>query len=72
LIIVRGIAIVIMVSANSWSYVYPFQNCPIALRILFSTAAPLFIFLSGVAVHISLKTGKTLGSVRKRALQILI
>lgn len=70
--ILRGIAIVIMVSANSWSSVYPFEDCPVFLRILFSTAAPLFIFLSGVSVHISLKAGKTLNSIRKRALQVLL
>lgn len=70
--ILRGIAILIMVSANSWSYVYPFETCPTALRIVFSSAAPLFIFLSGVSVHISLNAGRSLNNIRKRALQVLL
>lgn len=44
---IRGIAIVIMIWANSFPYLANFNPLPI-FRVLMSLAAPLFIFLSGI------------------------
>ncbi len=67
----RGMAIIIMIAANSWPYIYPYDNCPFLLRVLFSTAAPIFIFLSGYVFQFqySLKGKRHL---YKRPLQILL
>jgi uncharacterized membrane protein len=67
----RGMAIIIMIAANSWPYIYPYDNCPFLLRVLFSTAAPIFIFLSGYVYQFqnSLKGKRPL---YKRPLQILL
>jgi uncharacterized membrane protein len=68
----RGLAIIIMIAANSWQYIYPYENYPIILRVIFSSAAPIFIFLNGISIKLALNANKTLWQIRKRALQILI
>lgn len=67
----RGIAIIIMIAANSWPYIYPFDTCPFFIRILFSTAAPIFIFISGYVNGIQ-NTVKNQSNLFKRPIQILI
>ena len=68
----RGIAILIMVAANSWSYLYPFKNCPFILRLIFSSAAPIFIFLSGFSINLSIESGKSIKRIVLRGVQILV
>jgi uncharacterized membrane protein YeiB len=67
----RGFAILFMLAANAWPELYPFDETPILLRIVYSTAAPIFIFLSGVSIRIVQESGKTSGQVWKRSLQII-
>lgn len=68
---IRGIAIVIMIAANAWPSIYPFEVCPIMLRVLFSTAAPIFIFLSGMSIFLAQQSGKSSADIAKRAAQVL-
>lgn len=67
----RGLAIFIMIAANSWPYIYPFGTCPYILRILFSTAAPIFIFLSGFSIQLSIESGKSDSNIITRAIQVI-
>ena len=69
--LLRGFAILFMLAANAWPELYPFDETPILLRIVYSTAAPIFIFLSGVSIRIVQESGKTSGQVWKRSLQII-
>lgn len=68
--LLRGVAILIMLSANAWPYLYPFEYCPFLVRIIFSSAAPIFIFLSGYSIHLSLKSGKSTNQLISRGIQI--
>jgi uncharacterized membrane protein len=68
---IRGFAILIMIFANSYPYLYPIDFCPKMLRLLFSTAAPIFIFLSGVSLRLAIENGKKNKSLILRAIQIL-
>ena len=70
--IIRGIAIIIMLYANIYSYINPFEDCPPFVRLIFSSAAPIFIFLSGVSLRLARENGKTKKRLFQRALQILI
>jgi uncharacterized membrane protein len=67
----RGVAILIMIMANSWPYVYPFDECPLFLRVLFSTAAPIFVYISGYVNGFQVKD-ITKKNALKRPLQILV
>lgn len=67
----RGIAILLMVSANSYSYFFSDISCPIWVRVLFSTAAPIFIFMSGVSLRLSEENGKSIDITFKRIFQIV-
>lgn len=69
--IIRGFAILIMIFANAYPYLYPFEYCPKLLRLLFSTAAPTFIFLSGVSLRLAQENGKEVPSLIIRACQVL-
>jgi uncharacterized membrane protein YeiB len=69
--LLRGVAILFMLAANAWPELYPFDETPIVLRIIYSTAAPIFIFLSGVSVRIVHESGKSTRQIWKRSLQIL-
>ena len=69
--IIRGFAILIMIFANAYPYLYPFEYCPKLLRLLFSSAAPIFIFLSGVSLRLAQENGKEIKSLILRAFQIL-
>lgn len=66
----RGIAIMIMIMANAWPTLYPFDTCPSPLRIIFSIAAPVFIFLTGYSVNLAVKNNKNPLQIAIRALQI--
>ncbi|WP_185968907.1 heparan-alpha-glucosaminide N-acetyltransferase domain-containing protein [Carboxylicivirga sp. M1479] len=68
----RGFAILIMIAANSWPYLVPINYCPLGLRLLFSIAAPIFIFLSGVSLCLAEEAGKPIKSQVKRIIQILL
>jgi len=67
----RGIAILIMVAANSYPYIFPDLPCPMLIRVLFSTAAPIFIFLSGVSLRLSEENGKSILNTFQRICQVL-
>ncbi|MCE2771196.1 MAG: heparan-alpha-glucosaminide N-acetyltransferase domain-containing protein [Saprospiraceae bacterium] len=67
----RGVAILIMVAANSYPYIFPALPCPMMLRVIFSTAAPIFIFLSGVSLRLSEENGKSILNTIQRIFQIL-
>lgn len=69
--VIRGFAILIMIFANAYPYLYPFEYCPKLLRLLFSSAAPVFIFLSGVSLRLAQENGKEIKSLILRAFQIL-
>jgi hypothetical protein len=69
--IIRGFAILIMIFANAYPYLYPVEYCPKLLRLLFSSAAPIFIFLSGVSLRLAQENGKEIKSLILRAFQIL-
>lgn len=69
--IIRGFAILIMIFANAYPYLYPFEYCPKLLRLLFSSAAPVFIFLSGVSLRLAQENGKEIKSLILRVFQIL-
>ncbi len=69
---VRGFAILVMIAANSWPYLVPSDYCCFGERLLFSTAAPIFIFLSGVSLCLAEEAGKTTAVLLKRILQILL
>lgn len=60
-----------MVAANSYPYVFPDLPCPILVRVLFSTAAPIFIFLSGVSLRLSEENGKSILDTIQRICQVL-
>ena len=68
---IRGLAILIMISANAYPYIYPFKYCPLLLRLIFSSAAPVFVFLSGVSLRLAVENGKKIKSLILRAFQIL-
>jgi fucose 4-O-acetylase-like acetyltransferase len=67
----RGIAILIMVLANSAPYILINVEIPFILRFLFSLAAPIFIFLSGYSLHLSFGKGKKSKKILIRSLQIV-
>ncbi len=67
----RGIAILIMVAANSYPYIFPELPCPLGIRVLFSTAAPIFIFLSGVSLRLSEENGKPISNTIQRIFQVV-
>lgn len=67
----RGIAILIMIAANSYSYIFSEIPCPLVVRVLFSSAAPIFIFLSGVSLRLSEENGKSILSNLQRISQIV-
>lgn len=67
----RGIAILIMVLANSAPYILINVEIPFVLRFLFSLAAPIFIFLSGYSLHLSFEKGKKAKKILMRSLQIV-
>lgn len=69
--IIRGFAILIMIFANTYPYLYPFEHCPKLLRLLFSSAAPVFIFLSGISLRLAHENGKEIKLLILRAFQIL-
>lgn len=60
----------IMILANAWPTLSPFDTCPSSLRIIFSTAAPVFIFLTGYSVNLAVKNNKNPLQIVARALQI--
>lgn len=68
---IRGFAIIVMIFANAYPYLYPFEYCPKILRLLFSSAAPIFIFLSGVSLRLAQENGKKFNYLILRAFQIL-
>ena len=68
----RGFAVLVMIVANAWPSLFPFSRCPLGLRILFSIAAPLFIFLSGASVCLAEEAGKSSSVLLKRIVQVLI
>lgn len=70
--LLRGIAIVIMVFANSAPYILTTSTPPLLIRIFFSCAAPLFIFLSGYSLNLALKNNKSIRELILRAGQILL
>jgi hypothetical protein len=47
----RGIAILIMVAANSYPYIFPDLPCPMLIRVLFSTAVASGCLLLQLQVH---------------------
>jgi uncharacterized membrane protein len=55
----RGLAIIIMVMANSAPTILNDQEINVSFRFFGSMAAPLFIFLSGVTFRMNLDKGKT-------------
>jgi uncharacterized membrane protein len=67
----RGIAVMIMIVANSYPYFVPIEYCPPFLRVVFSSAAPVFIFLSGFSFRLAIENGKRSNALVKRALQVL-
>lgn len=67
----RGLAVVIMIAANAFPYFHDVNGCHILMRILFSTAAPIFIFLAGVSLSLSLEKGKQEGTIALRIFQVL-
>ncbi|MFZ9236426.1 MAG: heparan-alpha-glucosaminide N-acetyltransferase domain-containing protein [Algoriphagus sp.] len=67
----RGVAILIMVAANSYPYIFLELPCPLLVRVLFSTAAPIFIFLSGVSLRFSEENGKSTLKTIQRICQVL-
>lgn len=67
----RGVAILIMVAANSYPYLFPDLPCPTLVRVLFSTAAPIFIFLSGISLRLSEENGKSILNTIQRICQVL-
>ena len=69
---VRGAAILIMFAANLWPYAIPKADCPIWLRLIFSTAAPFFVFLSGVSIAFAEEARKPVGDLLKRIIQVLL
>lgn len=60
-----------MVAANSYPYLFPDLPCPLEVRVLFSTAAPIFIFLSGVSLRLSEENGKSILNTIQRICQVL-
>lgn len=61
-----------MFAANLWPYAVPMAECPVWLRLIFSTAAPLFIFLSGVSISFAEEAKKPIGVLLKRIFQVLL
>ena len=68
----RGLAILIMLLANSAPYLLKSGEVPFYARLLFSSAAPIFIFLSGYSLNLSFKNNKSLIKIISRSLQILL
>lgn len=68
---IRGMAIFVMIGANSFSYLFPFETCPELLRICFSTAAPVFIFLSGFSFRLAAENAQHSRKLIMRCIQIL-
>jgi uncharacterized membrane protein len=69
--IIRGFAIIIMIFANAYPYLYPFEYCPKVIRLIFSSAAPTFVFLAGVSLRLAKENGKKTSALYLRAFQIL-
>ena len=69
--LLRGIAVVIMIFANSAPYVLTASSPPLLLRMVFSCAAPVFVFLSGYSLNLALENHKPISALYKRAVQIL-
>ena len=65
----RGIAVLIMIIANSTPYLFDFSNLNL-IRIIFSLAAPIFIFIAGFTTQMN-KINKKPESLT-RIIQILI
>lgn len=67
----RSIAIVIMIFANSFAYFLDNKSI-LWLRILFSLAAPLFIFLSGYSFYVSFCKKNSIGMKLKQVILLFI
>jgi uncharacterized protein len=67
----RGIAVLIMLFANTAPYVLAIDNSYF-FRLIFSSAAPIFIFLSGYTIELKLKTSNLNFFNFLRPIQILI
>lgn len=67
----RGLAIAVMVFANAAPYVFPGTSFHLTFRLLFSLAAPTFIFLSGYTLQLNLERGRPARNLITRALQVL-
>jgi fucose 4-O-acetylase-like acetyltransferase len=59
----RGLAILIMILANSAPYLLNISDVPFYLRFIFSAAAPIFIFLSGYSLNLSFQNNKSLTKI---------
>lgn len=67
----RGFAIFIMVISNSYDYIFD-SNPNIIMRLFLSSAAPIFIFLSGYTFQLSVEKNKPNIEFIKRIIQILV
>ena len=67
----RTFAILIMLSANAWPYLFKFNQLNFGLRVLFSCAAPIFAFLLGYtyALNVNIQNGNQKSI--KKVLQII-
>ncbi len=61
-----------MILANSAVYLLDITEVSFYLRFIFSIAAPIFIFLSGYSLNLSLQSNKSLIKIISRSLQILL
>jgi uncharacterized membrane protein len=68
----RGIAILVMLLANSAVYLLDITEVPFYLRFISSSAAPIFVFLSGYSLNLSFQKNKSLIKIISRSLQILL
>jgi uncharacterized membrane protein len=68
---IRGFAIVIMIIANTSPYIFEEITPPISLRLLFSLAAPTFIFLSGYNFY-TFSLNKKTTYLYTKAIQVLV
>jgi uncharacterized membrane protein len=69
---IRGLAILVMILANSFPYIYENEEVSLWIRVLFSLAAPIFIFISGYTLQMNLGKGKQEVQIVKRIIQILL
>lgn len=67
----RGVAILIMILANSAPYLLINIEVPFWLRFTFSFAAPIFIFLSGYSLNLAFQSNKSIKKILIRPIQIL-